>query len=543
MKIDADELTVGSLFNRGDLIFQVPMYQRPYDWGPDQWNDLWNDVTDSELGGVHFIGSLVAIKEGTRVKGFNKLEIVDGQQRLATISILLCALRDCYNAREQIELADSIHMSYLESRTFRDKSRKLSLGRVDDNSYESLIQCNPLEKHNVTYAYEFFKEKITNNDNLDDIAEKFTNGISLVLITAENAEDAFKLFETLNDRGLELSAVDLIKNYILSSVAKKNAKDLDAVIEVWDTIVNHLEEIDKIRFFRQFLLANYPGKVTKQTLYPAYKRQIDKTKDLPELVLNLSEAAEFYERIHEQTFKNQKLNEKLEDLINLKATISFSLILRLIIEKWIPIDILKVIPTIEAFSLRRAVCGWSTGEMDTIYNQITNWDGGLPSPEKICDYLRDRTPKDEEFKQKFVDRDFRQDSQTKYVLEQFEYFKVGTREKRITGRQNVHIEHIMPLKIHTKKCIRKYGGDWQAYLGSDAEKHSEYVQKIGNLTLLAAELNVGASNNPFEAKKTFYEKSEIKITKELCNLDDWRIQQIEERSDQFAKDALKIWKI
>lgn len=542
MKIEATELTLNSLFNRGDFVFQVPTYQRPYDWGTGQWGDLWDDIIDSELDGVHFIGSIVAIKEGAAVKGFNYLEIVDGQQRLTTLSILLCALRDCYKEKGCQNSADSIQRTLLESHTFKDESRKLFLGRVDDDSYESLVKGKLLAKNNVTFAYEFFKEKINCNGNFDEVVEKFTNGVSLVLITAENAEDAFKLFETLNDRGLQLSAVDLIKNYILSSTAKKKPEELEAVIEIWDTIINNLEDIDKIRFFRQFILSHYPGKVTKQTLYPIYKRQIEKTKDISNFVLDLCAAAEFYEQIHEQIFDDQTLNEKLEDLINLKATTSFTLILRLLIEQWPINNILKIIPSIETFSLRRAICGWSTNEMETIYNQIANWEGGIPEPEDICDYLKNRTPEDNEFKAKFITRNFRQDTQTKYVLEQFEYFKVGTREKRISGRQNVHIEHIMPLTITTKTCRKRYGGDWIKYLGKGAEKHGEYVQKIGNLTLLAAELNVPASNNPFESKKSFYEKSEIKITNELCKIKDWRIEEIQERSDQLAKTALKIWK-
>ena len=258
--------------------------------------------------------------------------------------------------------------------------------------------------------------------------------------------------------------------------------------------------------------------------------------------MDLCAAAEYYEQIHEQTFDNLKFNEKLEDLLNLKATTSFILILRLLIEHWSAKDILKILPSIETFSLRRAICGWSTNEMETIYNQIANRDKGIPTPEEICNYLKERTPEDKEFKEKFIAKDFRQDTQTKYVLEQFEYFKVGTREKRISGRQNVHIEHIMPLTITTKRCKKNYGGDWTKYLGKDAEMHGEYVQKIGNLTLLAAELNVPASNNPFESKKTFYKKSEIQITKDLCNFNNWRISEIQARSQQLGKIALEIWK-
>jgi len=543
VKIRADDLSVSSLFNRNDLVFNVPVYQRPYSWGQQQWEDLWDDVLESYDDGVHFIGSVVAINQGAVAKGFNSLEIVDGQQRLTTLSIVFCALRDYYKSIGENDAAESINRSYLNSHTFKDQTKKLFLGRVDNKFYEDLLSGKLKENNNIKSAYDFFFTRIDEYGKEDDVTDKFTNKVSLVLITAENPEDAFKLFETLNDRGLDLSAVDLIKNFFLSETAKKIPDDLDSVIEYWDQIVTNLKEIDKIRFFRQFLLANYPGKVTRQALYPAYKIRLSKSKDLSDFILDLVEASDLYRKINKQAFDNDNLNEKLEDFLNLKATTSFTLILKLLIVGWDYDSILSIIPAIESFSLRRAVCGWSTAEMDTIYNQIANWDSGLLSIEEIRNYLSEKSPSDDEFKRKFIERDFRQDSQTKYVIEQFEYARVATREKKISGRKDVHIEHIMPIRIHTKKCKNDHGGDWAKYLGQNAEKHGDFFQKIGNLTLLAAELNVPASNNPFESKKSFYEKSEMKITRDLCGYSDWRINEIEKRTNHLAELALQIWKI
>jgi hypothetical protein len=101
----------------------------------------------------------------------------------------------------------------------------------------------------------------------------------------------------------------------------------------------------------------------------------------------------------------------------------------------------------------------------------------------------------------------------------------------------------MPQTISSRKCQKVEGGDWLAYLGNDAERHGEFVSKLGNLTLLAAELNVPASNNPFESKKGFYEKSEILITKQLCELKDFRIEEIVNRGHEMAKAAVEIWKV
>lgn len=541
MNIDADDLTVTSLLCKSDLVFKVPLYQRPYSWGRQQWQDLWDDVLDQDDDGEHFIGSVVAIKEAAAVKGFNNLEIVDGQQRLTTISILLCALRDAFAAAGGKSPAETLQNQYLHSSTFKDKSRKLFLGRTDDKAFAQLVRGQPLEGHNTTAAYEFFVTKAKEHGDIDYLTDRFTNGIRIVLISAETPEDAFKLFETLNDRGLELSAVDLIKNYLLSCTARKHPDDLDVVIEYWDTIVNHLKGIDKIRFFRHFLLANYPGKVTRRSLYPTFKKHIDAATDLSDFVLDLCHAAEIYESMHEQTFDDPRLNEKLSDLLRLRATTSFTLLLRLFIAEWTTEKILQVIPTIEAFSLRRAVCGWSTNEMDTIYNQIANTEERLPDPESIREVLKEKSPDDEEFEKRFVARDFKQDEQTKYVLERLEYSAVGTDEKRVSSRRDVHIEHIMPQRIKTKKCMQQHGGNWVEYLDAEAGQHSEFISKIGNLTLLANELNVAASNNPFQAKKTFYEMSDIRITRDLCKYDEWKMTQIQERSSDLATQAAQIW--
>ena len=539
MKIDADEITLDDLLSRSNIVYQVPVYQRPYSWGEDQWMALWDDVMAQPEKEPHFIGSLVVIKQGVVVKRFDEMEVVDGQQRLTTLSILLCAIRDFYVAKGEDEAARRHEDACLYSTTRKSRDRKLFLGRKDDSYYEGLLKGRPAPKHLITLAYEYFKKRIEEHDDPDHVADKFTSGVSLVLITAENAEDAFKLFETLNDRGLELSAVDLIKNNILSVTARRAGDELDGIIEFWDNIMDNLEEIDKIRFFRQYMLATRPGKVSNQRLYTCYKARIDDA-DIVDWVLELHDASEVYKRLHSFTCGNPRLNRKLEDLTNLMAVPAFTLLLKLFLEAWNESDILGVIPAIEAFSFRRMMCNWSTGEMDTIFNQWANQKDGL-TVSAIVSALKSRSPDDEEFRTRIQGRDFRQNTQTKYMLEQFEYHAAGTHEKRITEGQNVHIEHIMPQTISSQKCRKVHGGDWEAYLGEDAGAHGDYVSKLGNLTLLAAELNVPASNNPFEAKKRFYEKSEILITKALCGLPDFRIEQIKQRSEEMAGQAVEIW--
>jgi len=539
MKIEADEPSISELFNNGAIVFYVPVYQRRYAWGEDQWKNLWDDVNDLAEDDSHFIGSVVVIREGAVVRGFNEMELVDGQQRLATISILLCALRDSYSDRGDQVQAERVRRLYLHSESLSGEMRKLTLGKFDDDAYQNLLLGRPAAGHKVTEAYEFFKDKIQTEPDLGKVSYRFTNGIKLVIIYTESHQDAFKLFETLNDRGLELSAVDLIKNRMLNTAANRPGGSTDFMVEAWEDISEKLDGLDNIRFFRQFLLANYTGKVTQSALYEKYKTLISNGQDLDDFVSRLGDAAGFYNDIHHYSSEDPALNFKLEDLINLKATTSFTLLLRVLADGWPAPKILSVIPAIEAFSLRRAICGWSTTDMDTIYNQISNLPVAEREPKQICEMLSKNMPDDRLFRENFRTNRFRQDTQTKYVLEQFEYRRQNTGEMRIADRRAVHIEHIMPQTISGKK----QGGDWATYLGPDAERHDEYFQLVGNLTLLGAELNVPASNNPFLAKKGFYQRSEIKLTKELCDFDDWRIPQIAARSEALAEEATRIWRI
>lgn len=543
MDIHVDELRVSDLFGKNNLVFEVPLYQRRYDWGVDQWRDLWDDVTEQESNGEHFLGSIVVVNEPAKSKGFDVLEVVDGQQRLATLSAFFLAVRDIYKARLDENKSKFVDDTYLHGQTIDKRSRKMILGRLDDKPYERLLRNAEKDDHQIVHAYNYFRKRLEEYQDIGSIAGLFSDHIKVVIISASNPEDAFKLFETLNDRGLDLSALDLIKNYILSETAKKSPEDFNTVVEFWDGIVQNLEEIDKLRFLRQFLLAKFRGKVTKSRLYPAYKEHITSDGNVADFVLDLHQAAEYYQRIQKKNFTHDGFNHKLEDLHNLKATTSFTLLLRLLFNNWSFEQMLKVIPAIECFSLRRSICGWSTNEMDTIYNQLATLQDTPLTIDHIEKVLSENTPGDNEFYEKFLASNYRQDTQTKYILEQFEADLVKTKEKRIADRQAVHIEHIMPQAITTKKCAKRHGGDWKKYLGEEANLHGEYYRRIGNLTLLASELNVPASNNPFEAKKEFYGKSEIQLTRALLQYQHWGIEQIKERSEHLAKRALDIWKI
>ena len=180
--------------------------------------------------------------------------------------------------------------------------------------------------------------------------------------------------------------------------------------------------------------------------------------------------------------------------------------------------------------------------MESVYLEAINNYRTKDNPLKfIRELFKKNSPNDSKFKDSFKENDFRQNDQTKYILECLEDERTNnTKEKFIADRTNVHIEHIMPLTITTSKSKKEFG-DWEIYLGGDKNKQPDFVSKIGNLTLLGAKLNIIASNNPFEEKKKNYNKSSIEITKDLCLFKDWKVKEIEERSERLSEKATKIW--
>ena len=204
---------------------------------------------------------------------------------------------------------------------------------------------------------------------------------------------------------------------------------------------------------------------------------------------------------------------------------------------------------IETFMLRRHICERRTGENDYIFAQLMNCLEEKTEDEMLYSFrerLMDYYPEDAEFEDKLPTYQFKGkvEDRARYILEQLEYEKRGnTKETLISTSEDVHLEHIVPQTINTKKAINEYG-DWITYLGEKAlVKHKKYVSRIGNLTLLAAPLNIQASNNPFTRKKGSYRQSDLLITKDLATKADFKFYHIDQRGEEISKKALEIWNI
>jgi len=265
---------------------------------------------------------------------------------------------------------------------------------------------------------------------------------------------------------------------------------------------------------------------------------------IEEFARSLKISSEIYSRIRNRTFSNRKINDRLFNLERIKSFPSYTFLLDLFQRKEIgDKDLIEILKIVETFMLRWHICEKRTNELDDIFPKLVEIKND-PIVTNIKAFLKKHIPPDDEFKDKFSAYSFQGNAErAKYVLEEIEYFITkNTGEYSISGSDDVHLEHIIPQTIDTRKA-KKEQGDWVSYLGSNAlEKHGDHVYLIGNLTLLADELNIKASNNPFRAKKKEYRKSNITLTKNVAdNYKSFKFKQVTKRSVDLAKSAVAIW--
>ena len=546
--LEAKEIKLQALLSNAQETYKVPLYQRPYAWNKDQWEDLFEDIIGLSPNDVHFLGSIVVVPEGEHRLGVNYFQIVDGQQRLATILIWLSALRDIAKEKRDEELANHITETFLFAREWeggkQKKVPKLQLGELNNDAFQRVLNARSRSYSDLIFVcYDFFKNKPVS----EDIWQTILNNVSIVHINAFSHFNAFRLFETLNDRGLALSAADLIKNFLLMKISPR--EDIfNETINEWNEMYEKIRDIEPVKFIRRYFLATYKGKVSEARLYEEVRRKLEKAKeeDILSFTKNLNQSATIYKKIFEATFSDDNVNKTLKQLHIIEVAPSFTLLLKVmpfLVNELSRDDILQIIKMIEIFHIRWGVCGQSTSRLDQIYNDICI-ELSKKKPREFLKHIKERLTReikknvdDEIFKRNFISRSFKPtDPRTKYIL-----WKLSEPTgETILNIKEVQTEHIMPQTLSE---------EWIDYLESKTGKnkeeikalHQENLDRIGNLAIIKGEWNRSMSNSLFEVKQSDYVMSEFERTKELSEYIEWTFNKINEQSEKLAEIALSIW--
>lgn len=603
MKITPTALTITQLFSTEAEQFIVPAYQRRYSWHAKHIAELFDDINMLESGETHLLGSIVCLTSNHGV-GINELELVDGQQRTTTVMLFLNAMEEKYKELGKDKEAEKLG-SYLYCTNFDGTQKnKLALGDLDNTDFDLIMEnknLNEVVNKRLIEGHKLILSLIgkLTPEQLDVFKYKFINQASVIRLDVAESKDAFKLFETINNRGLSLSPADIIKNFLLGNASLIDDATLEVVKKDWTSLIVSMDGLSLDDFFRQYMNGVLGRKVTFTMLIDTFKKyfvdnvitaeslanrteysaevvaeteeaiedeleaaeeEVEETvptrknkkpiKQIPltDFVASLRRAAVIYSKmlnskVPNKNFGDAKIDRHMLNLQKIRSMASYTFILNLMQRDIDRNDKLAILRLIETFMLRRNVAEYRTAELDDIFSNLTNVDDEN-IVEMVKSTLKEHLPSDKEFEDKILVHDFKgvSENRAKYMLEQIEYDENGnTGEKYIGEGDDVHLEHIVPQTITTKKAKEEFG-DWEQYLGEDASViHKDKVIRIGNMTLLSAPLNIKASNNPFLAKKAEYAKSEIKITKQLTEYDDFRFEQIDERSKELARRSVKIW--
>lgn len=573
MKITPTSLSVSQLLSTESEQFTIPAYQRRYSWQDKQVKELFDDINHLEVGDTHLLGSIVCLT-GDYSAGITNLELVDGQQRTTTIMLFLDAIEDRLHAEGNSDDAQSISKLVTSKDYTGTKSKKLQLGDLDNKDFAHVVDGVELDEvvnNNLLKARKLIGDLIgkLNTEEFNQFRYKFINQAYIIRLDVAQAKDAFKLFETINNRGLSLSPTDIIKNFLLGNASIISPETLESVKEDWTRIVLSLDGIDMDNFFRQYMAGKTSQKVTQTRLIDTFKTyyaqnieegealrvyeefaetveesEAKSKQDLKAFAKTLRLAADIYRQIQTAAFDDEEINRRLVNLKKIRSVASYTFILNLMQRGTVDNkDLLEILRMIEIFMLRRNVAEYRTSELEDIFVALTKLqDDNIV--EKTKQILLDSMPSDEEFQTRLTRHVFKGqlEGRAKYMLEYLSYGTLSPTEMVIKSHRAVELEHIMPQTIETKKAKEELG-DWVSYLGDEAAFHDEYLAKLGNLTMLGKKLNIVASNNPFVAKKVEYEKSDIAMTKALATYESWGMKQIDARTNELAEQATELWRL
>ncbi|WP_120911926.1 DUF262 and DUF1524 domain-containing protein [Helicobacter pylori] len=525
--------------------FVIPIYQRVYSWEKEQCKQLWDDIIktggNDQMNG-RFIGSIVFVQDGIYTISHNELLIIDGQQRLTTITLLLIALRN--HSSDEVKRKET--ESYLiNNNKDGDKKFRLILSESDKDTLLSLIDKNkrkPSEPSvKIVENFELFEKWISENTDKLETIFKGLKKLMIVWISLEKGKDDPQLiFESMNSKGIELTQTDLIRNYIVMETEVKKQEDF--YNQYWRAMEEDFKQNETLfnRFVRHYLTIKTRDIPNISKVYEAFKRyQQERGIETEVLLQDLQKYCGYFCKIAFKKEADKDLNKALSFLVDLEMDVVYPLLLELysdykdgVLSKQ---DFIPIIYLTESYLCRRAVCGLGTNSLNKVFPSFTKHiqkNEYFKSLKAHFGYLteKQRFPNNDEFKNLFITIDFYHFKKNKYFFERLENFE---RKERVYAHEYT-TEHIMPQTLKE---------EWERDLGENFQAiHDKYLHTIGNLTLTG--YNQEYSNNSFQEKRDMekgFKQSSLKLNQSLKNLESFGEEQIKKRANDLADLALKIW--
>ncbi|MEI8289755.1 MAG: DUF262 domain-containing protein [Verrucomicrobiota bacterium] len=562
----ANQINLNRFLSQADTQFIIPVYQRNYDWTETQCKLLLDDILAAGLNDkivAHFIGSIVYIHDGEYLaSGIRELAIIDGQQRLTTITLAyICIYRLLLKIGDQSQV-NRVHETYLINKFAADEE-KLKLRPTENNDKalkHILLEDTPEDYPNgfsrVISNYNYFKSRIT-EENYGCVLKGLAKLMFVEISLERGKDDAQRIFESLNSTGLELSQADLIRNYILMGLSR--TKQDEIYRHYWEKIETLAkdEATNSSRvsdFIRDYLTLQNRKIPNKNLVYQEFKTKYPglAVPDLENLLTKLRNLARNYQKlINPARESDPQIRRHLEYIHQLEINVCYPFLIQVyedyqnqLIDKAVFVSVLELI---QAFAWRRFILGLQTNALNKIFMRL--YDDVVPS-----DYLASiqksllrkkgsqRFPKDAEVLQSLAEKDLYniKPKNRIYFLERLENHQ-NNEPVRFDSDSGITIEHIFPQNPDPQ---------WRTDLPAlSFQKFADVcLHTIGNLTLSGNNGSLG--NRPFLAKKTMnvdgkeqgYQFSRLWLNRLLKEIDTWDVEQYDQRTTLLGQRFLAIWR-
>lgn len=536
----------------------IPLFQRPYSWEPKHWATLWEDLMaqyDAADRSSHFMGAVVTVPVKSVPVGVAKHLVIDGQQRLTTLSLLLAAIRD-KAIIESDEATAGIIGDFLTNRHYKaPDDLKLVPTQADRAAYNAVVyqkDLAPFEESRVVQALRYFQKRLDGHDVEDhpitasQTLQSIQQSLQVVMINLGEADDPYLIFESLNHKGKPLNQADLVRNYVLMRFQHSTSAGGEQEVayeELWRPMETRLNGVMP-EFLRHYGMRDGRN-VRKGDIYMASKLELEKLRNASEVKISLVEmkaAALAYEKfLHPAEEADAKIASRFQGILELDSTVFYPLLIRLY-RSWqreqIGVeDLLKCLDLLESFHVRRLVCGVPTNALNKITLELClNLTEQAPSlwlQERLNHGSSGsrRCPSNSEFFEALVvQRIYPRRKIARYMLIALEE---AHQHKEPVDATSATMEHVMPQTL---------SDEWKAALGDTyADAHDRWLDTLGNLTLTGYNSELG--NATFEEKKSRLQNTHFELSRSLLTHDKWGASEIEARGKVLAELALQRWRL
>ncbi|MFJ5520747.1 DUF262 domain-containing protein [Streptomyces griseoluteus] len=545
--------------------FQVPLYQRTYSWTEKQLGQLWGDILEQaellqsgEKASTHFLGSVVLAPSPQNEATFPRWLVVDGQQRLTTLSIVLAAIRD-HIADAEPDEAERIDEEYLinKRKSGNDYFRLLPT-QADRPQFAEHVRGPHAQQTaggSVATAYAFFRRKLVEAadpaapQDVFRIEQAITSRLTLVAVTAERGDNVHRIFESLNNTGLKLSQADLLRNYLFMRLPTRGEHVYETYwLPLQDSLSN--DELEQLMWLQ--LVLDGDDRVRRQDLYAAQQQRFERgevrEEEIEAYIRELHRRGALFRRLlHPDEEPDAAARAHLRRLDTWQAQVTYPALL-LLLERRERGEIdsaatARAMSYIESFLVRRMICRVPTNNLNRIFQAVP---GQLPLDVPVADGLHQLLsannrfwPDDEELREKIRTAPFYQYGrwhQRKLVLQRLEESYEHPEPVDFAAAQ-LTIEHVMP---------QSPGSEWIRMLSEDVadgesaeDLHSRLQHTLGNLTLTG--VNSELSNHPFERKQDLLQGSHLEMNRRIAATERWGVREILARADELASRAIALW--